>query len=446
MFLSAGGSAALLPFLPLTDSEAGGLAYPKRLILFYYPTGTVMRNWRCTGSEYDFELSPILSPLERHKDQLIILDGVDNAPVVSSAALVGHPGITTWWTGIEPLEGEFETCVGTYGWAGGPSVDQYIADRIAPTTPIHSLVMGVDIEQNPWSVPYSRPSYRGANEPVTPLDDPARVWEYMFEGADLDPAEAAKVRAGRQSVIDVVRGDLEALQRDLGTDERRKLAAHLENLRTIERRITFELGSQCSIPVKPESHVMRYYETVEVLEPMLNSMYDLITAALSCDLTRVVALQTASEAGGVVLPQHAGEITHAISHRTDPEGQAMQTEVTTWWMDSLATLLDRLAAIPEGDGVMLDNTLVVAGCCIGESWRHNYRNCPVVLAGGCGGALQTGRYLRFGSYDVQGASTEDHGGRSNNDMLISICHAMGLTDVETFGNPAYCNGGIAQLS
>lgn len=124
----------------------------------------------------------------------------------------------------------------------------------------------------------------------------------------------------------------------------------------------------------------------------------------------------------------------------------MQTEVTTWWMDSLAQLLDRLKAIPEGDGTMLDNTLVVAGCTVGDSWRHGYRNCPVVLAGSCGGSLNTGRYLRFGDYDVDNPSNSPHGGRTNNDMLISICHAMGLSDVETFGNPAYCSGGIASIA
>jgi hypothetical protein len=446
-FLAAsGGSALLLPFVPVLDSEAGGTGFPRRLILYYWPTGTVLENWRCSGGEYDFVLSPILAPLERHRDKLVILDGIDNEVVSTVPSLIGHPSIVSWWTGIEPLPGEFTHCTGTYGWAGGPSVDQYIADALTSATPVHSLVLGVDVETNDYSLPYSRPYYRGANEPVTPLVDPAAVWDYLFEGADLDPLEAARIRAGRQSVIDLVGGELDALSKTMGADERRKFEAHLEGLRAIERRVAHPLGAECTVPLRPESRVMKYYETVEVLEPMLDSMYDLVTSALTCDLTRVVALQGATEAGGVRLPQHNGEITHAISHRTDPEGLAMQTEVSTWWMDSLARLLDRLDAIPEGDGTLLDNTLVVAGCCIGDSWPHSPRNCPVVLAGGCGGAVTTGRYLRFGNYDVLDPSSAPHGGRTNNDLLVSICHAMGLTDVETFGNPSYCNGGIASLA
>lgn len=85
---SIGASSLILPFLPMTNSEAGGLAFPKRLILYYFPTGTVLKNWRCTGGELDFELSPILSPLQRHRDELIILDGIDNE-VISTIPQLG---------------------------------------------------------------------------------------------------------------------------------------------------------------------------------------------------------------------------------------------------------------------------------------------------------------------------------------------------------------------
>jgi hypothetical protein len=173
-------------------------------------------------------------------------------------------------------------------------------------------------------------------------------------------------------------------------------------------------------------------------------MFDLMTSALVCDLTRVIAIQGATESSGPRFAHHDA-IPHEISHRQDEAGVAMQTEITTWWMDQLAQFLDRLAAIPEGDGTLLDNTVVACTSVIGEAWYHGERNVPVVLAGGAGGYLNPGRYLRFGNFPADGIKNrEPHGGRTMNDLLISLCHAMGHP-VSSFGNPAYCTGPIGEL-
>lgn len=443
-----GSSAAMLPFLPVMDGEAGGTGFPRRVVLFYYPIGTVLANWRCTGGESDFVLSPILAPLERHRDQLLVLDGIDNS--IPSAPgnpsnLYGHPSLVGWWTGVTPLPGDFQTCTGTYGWAGGPSVDQSIADAFYGETPLRSLDLGVKLQQNDYALPYSRQSYRGANEPVTPLEDPAEVFQYMFGDLNLDPSEAARIRDGRQSVIDLVAGDLVALEGELVGEERAKLQAHLDNLRAIEMRIQNQVGVNCTIPAAPESMYCAYNATAECDGAVMPVLFDLMTSALACDLTRVVAFQAATESSGPRFPQH-DRIPHEISHSQDAAGLAMQTEITTWYMDRLAEFLDRLRAIPEGDGTLLDNTMVVCASCIGEAWRHGDRNCPVVIAGKSGGYLRPGRYLRFGDYDVNNPSVEPHGGRNHNDLLISMCHAVGLDDVETFGNPSLCSGPIEELT
>jgi hypothetical protein len=443
-----GSSAAMLPFLPVMNGEAGGAGFPRRIVLFYYPIGTVLENWRCTGGENDFVLSPILAPLERHRDRLLVLDGIDNEIALSPdnpSNLTGHPSLVGWWTGVSPLPGDFQTCFGTFGWAGGPSVDQSIADAFYGETPLRSLDIGVMLEQNDYALAYSRQSYRGANEPITPMEDPAEIFQYMFGDLHLDPAEAARIRDGRQSVIDLVAGDLIALEGGLVGEERAKLQAHLDNLRAIEMRIQNQVGVSCMIPPMPASQYCPYNATSDCNATVMPVLFDLMTSALACDLTRVVAFQAATESSGPRFAHH-DRIPHEISHSTDTSGMAMQTEITTFWMDALAQLLDRLRAIPEGDGTLLDNTLVVCASCIGESWYHGSRNCPVVLAGNSGGYLRPGRYLRFGSYDPAVPSFEPHGGRTNNDLLISMCHAVGLTDVETFGNPAYCTGPIGELT
>jgi hypothetical protein len=439
-----GTSAALLPFLPVLDSEAA--TFPKRLVLFYFPNGTSLMNWRCAGGEQDFTLSPVLQPLERHRDNLLILDGIDAEICYTSPNLVGHPGIVSFFTGIEPLEGDFTTCTGTYGWAGGPSVDQVVADAQMGATPVRSLSLGTMLQQNDYAIPYSRLSYRGANQPVTPLEDPAEIFDYIFGNVTLDPAEGARIRASRQSVIDSVVGDLTSLQSKLSGDDRAKLEAHLDNLRAIEHRLQNPLGAACVVPEKPGSLYCPFNASSDCNEAIMPPIFDLISAALTCDVTRVVAYQAATESNGPRMPHHT-EIPHEISHRSDPEGYALQTEITAFWMDYLAQLLDRLKAIPEGDGTLLDNTVVVAASVIGESWYHGERNVPVVLGGGAGGYLKTGRKLRFGSFPADGIkSREPHGGRTMNDVLISLCHAMDMTDVSTFGNPAHCTGPIGELT
>jgi hypothetical protein len=435
----------MMPLLPVLDSEADSDGFPKRLILFYYPIGTSMAGWRCTGTERDFTLSPALMPLERHKDSLIILDGIDQEVSANNGFLLGHPGLVAFFTGIEPLAGDFTTCTSSYGWAGGPSVDQFVADAYGDTTPVRSLCCGTMLQTNDHSLPYSRLSYRGANQPVAPLEDPARIFSHLFGDVDLDPTEVLRQQRQRQSVIDAVAGDILALERQIRGSDRDKLDAHLDNLRLVEHRIQNPLGAACAAPIAPTAGICAYNARSDCNEANMPVLFDLMTTALACDVTRIVAYQGASEGNGPRMPHHT-DIPHELSHRSDPEGYLLQTEVTAFWMDALAQLLDRLASVPEGDGTLLDNTLVVAGCAIGEAWYHGARNLPIVLAGGAGGYFETGRYLRYGSYPADGTIQRGpHGGRSMNDLLISICHAMGLPEVATFGNPSYCTGPLDEL-
>ncbi len=442
-----GTSAALLPFLPRMNAEAGGFGAPRRLIIFYFPVGTLLSKWRCTGSENDFQLSPILAPLERHRDEIVILDGIDNAVSSNIDNMAGHQSILGWWTGVGSLPGDFPLGGGeTFGWASGPSVDQSIADAFYGQTPLRSLDLGVKLFTGGHAPVYSTQSYRGANEPVTPIQDPAQAFQYMFGDFDLDTTQATKIRRGRQSVFDFVTSELSTLEGNLVGDEREKLQAHLENLRVLEKRVQNQVGANCEIPPQPEEATCRGNSPVDCNDTLNSAMFDLITSALKCDLTRVVAFQATAEHDGPAFPEYASAgHPHSVSHRRDAESQIIQTRITEYWMEQLALLLDRLAAVPEGDGTMLDNTLVVTACALGENWLHGNRNCPVVLAGRSGGYVQTGRYLRFGNYATESASPAAHGGRNHNDLLISMCHAVGLTDVSTFGEPSFCTGPIEEI-
>lgn len=434
-FLAALGlgaaAGALAPFVPLLEGEARPGSFPRRLVLFHTPNGTIFDEWRCAGTEYDWSLSPMLAPLASRKQDVIVLDGVDNVAIYSGPG-AGHSGIGTLWTGTELQEGDMHDVPS--GWANGISVDQLIANRLEGQTPFKSLELGVRVTNN--ATVRSRMSYTGPAEPLSIDSDPFNVFDRLFADAELDPLALAEQREARLGVIAGVEAELETLGGKLSGADQHKLEQHLDNLRAIETRIENSVGLDCAIPSMPAELALNdpNYAAIGALQ------MDLLTAAFACDLTRVASIMWCREAGGPVFSGFGHvDNAHWLSHRKEEPYMSQRRQIHTFYAEQFVALLDRLAAVPEGDGSMLDNTVVVWASAICESTAHGSRNIPVVLGGRCGGYFETGRYLRYGSFTGSPKHAE-HGGRTNNDLLITLCHAMGQTDVETFGNPGYCTG------
>ena len=161
---------------------------------------------------------------------------------------------------------------------------------------------------------------------------------------------------------------------------------------------------------------------------------DLLAMSLACDLTRVASLQwTSTQTGKVFSWLGQSETHHSLSHSglTDVTRQNQLMAIGNWHAKQLAYLMDKLASFPEGDGTVLDNTLILWCTDIAQGQSHARRDMPYVLAGGAGGALKMGRYLKYAG---------DH----HNNLLVSILNAMGGPDT-TFGNPAYCTGALPRL-
>jgi hypothetical protein len=430
-----GGAGVLLPFLPPLARESGAAPGdgPRRIVLLFSANGTLHENWVPSGTESDFTLGPILSPLEPYKDRMIVLDGLSTS---RDGPGDGHQkGMGLLWTASRLLEGgDFQGGgdAGTAGWCGGISVDQHIANTVGTKSAYKSLEFGV---QTNGATVWSRMCYAGGNQPIAPEDSPSSMFDRLFADFDVDATELAKLKSRRQSVIDVVKGDLDRLVLDHGsTDDRTKLDAHLTAIRNVEQRINAEIPTCDPSVVAPGGG---FDEGANDNFPeVARRQMDILAMSLGCDLTRVASLQFSRSVSQTRFPW-AGvpEAHHDLSHLGNADASMVSkiTAINTWYAEQVKYLLDALAAIPEGDGSVLDNTLVVWGNELSRGNSHGNEPVPFVLLGGASGALQMGRYLQ---YD----------GTRHNRLLVSLCHAMGLDEQQTFGDTDTGSGGLPGLT
>ena len=443
-----GGAAIGLPLLDAMRSpsraRAAGTDCPQRLIIMYSPNGTIADSfWPSqVNSETDFQLSPILSPLEQHKQDLLIVGGVDYLSAVaanendSSPGDAHQKGTGHCLTATALLPGNFTGDGGlSAGWAGGISVDQEVANAIGQGTPFPSLELGVAVQ---GASVRSRISYRAAGQPLPPQNSPYAAYARLFGDSLGDPAEIAKRTSRRHAVLDTVADDYTQLRSKLGGEDRDKLDNHLSGINAIRQRldssvITFEGSCQ----------PLDQGEPIDVNDvsnmPLVGGLQmDLIANAFACDLTRVATLMWSNSTAGHVLSFVDPEIKeghHTIAHKGDQDTVkiAQNVKINTWYASQMAGMIERLKAMPEGDGTVFDNTMIVWVNEQNRGNNHDRRDVPYVIAGSAGGALNTGRYLNF------------DGDIGHNRMLVSILNAMGV-DTDTFGDPQFGTGPLSGLT
>jgi hypothetical protein len=421
-----GLGAAASPFVPLLNASAQESLFPKRLLLFFTPHGTVYDNWKPTGTEANFTLGRILAPLERHKKKIVVLAGMEiKAPGVGAPHTKGPPLL---WTASKLLEDQtFIRSDGSggryFGWNSGPSFDQVMAEKLGTKTPYKSIELGV---RSGGSHPGSRTIYTAAKQPVPPEANPYSALGRLFSGAGGKGLD--QLRAERKSAIDVLRAELDALKAKAAMEDRAKLDSHLTSLRGIETRLA-AAPSQCPAPTVGANRVMDVNAAANM--PIVwDLQMDIVAAALACDLTRIASLQfrvgeNDNDRYSWLGIDHEGH--HLLTHSGDTNAVEKEnlSKIYTWYTERFAYLLDKLDAVKEGNGTMLDNTLVVWGSELGKGNSHAFKRTPFVVAGSGGGVLRTGRFL---DYEAGGANA------AHNRLLVSLFHAMGLPDVTTFGN------------
>jgi hypothetical protein len=426
-----GTAAALSPFIPLLNAN-GQEAQPLRLILWFTPHGTIYDNWKPSGGQTDFTLSPILTPLERHRAKLNILDGLKIQPDGVGAPHTKGPPLL--WT-ASPLNNDmtFTREDGSggmyYGWNSAPSLDQVLLSTMPVSTPYKSLEFGV---RSGGNHPGSRMIYTGASTPLAPETNPWTAFGRLIGDIGKSTEELEAIRAERRSVLDVLDGELAALQGKVSSADKAKIDAHLTAVREIEMRLQ-------NSPIACEGPVLGSEvnaDTASNTPVVMDAMISLMAASLSCGLTHVASMQyRVGENDGGYLYDWLGIDAlehHLMTHEPDSNAAAKAdlTKIYTWYTEMFATFLDKLDAIPEGNGTMLDNSIVVWGSELGKGNTHSFDNVPFVVAGGAGGKLLGGRYLKFD-------------GVEHNRLLVSVAQLFGAAGMDKFGSTDTGSGGLS---
>lgn len=418
---AAGSALGLFPWL----GSANAADSPKRLILFFTPHGTIFDRWRPSGGETDFTFSPILSPLEKHRDRLAIIDGVHM--VSGTEYYIPHTYIMPLlWTG-SPINTsatlfEREDHNQSFGWNTGVSIDQTIANMLPQTTPYKTLEFG---HRSGRLHPAWRMIYTAPDAPKSPLDTPDKAFSALFEqlGDAAGEAEAHKTR--RKHILDAVLADFNTRRNKLSGSDRTRLDAHATSLEEVQR--TLALQTACEAPPEP---------TQVNDETAIDLQSDLIAASFGCGLTNIASMQVRGADNDNSLYPWLGMDSmghHTWSHNSSAESQAIMAKVYTWYSERLSYLLDKLASTPDANGEsVLDNTVVIWGSELGHGWTHSLDNIPFVVAGGANTPVRGGRYLK-----VQNARA--------NRILVSAFHAMGIDSVQKYGTLDNGSGGLSGL-
>jgi hypothetical protein len=395
-----------LPFYRMLSApkkaQAAGTA--KRILFWFTPNGTVHSRYRPTGSgaSFAFPAGSILEPLAAHKDSLLVLDGLDFERVRGGS----HEG------GMEHM----------LTGGGGPSLDQVLGQRLGTDTPFSSIELGV--QTSAWGASVqTRMSYDDAHGYVHPEDDPASAYRRLFGGVAQTDGERDAISTRRKSVLDLVHGELSGLKRDLGGEERSKLDAHLDALRSLERRLGGAAGGAVACgtleaPSLTDSRSNERFPDVGELQ------MDLLVAAAACDSSRVLSLQWTHTVSPTIFSwASVGEGHHELSHKDDGNTQGVEDFVAAerWLSEQFARFLDKLAATQEADGSgsLLDTSTVVWVKELGDGRLHDFKSVPFVIAGGGNGHFSSGRYLDFG-------------GQPHQKLLVSLAHSVGV-EIDHFG-------------
>jgi Protein of unknown function (DUF1552) len=399
-FLRGMGAALALPMLDaMVPALAAQAAKPKavpRLGFYYVPNGTYLPNFHPVGVGANFELTPVLKPLESLRNNIVVLSGLANkgAENLSEGGGVHTRVGAAWLSGIRPKKTEGADI------EAGTSIDQMAAAVIGQDTPLNSLQMALDYDfvvgscENGYSCVYQRTfSWKTPTTPMPMESNPRAVFERMFGEGGTAAERFARMRQDR-SILDLAVEDMARLRRRLGGDDRSTVDEYLTAIRDVEQRIQrAERQTQTSAIPAVEQPV----GIPDQFDDHARLMLDLNLLAFQADVTRVVAFQFSRELSGrpypwVGVPDGHHSVSH---HQLDPEKIMKATKINAYHVSLFGYLLEKMKNTRDGDGTLLDNSIMMYGAGMGDSDHHTPVNIPTILAGGGRGELKGGRHLVY---------------------------------------------------
>jgi hypothetical protein len=395
------GMTLALPWLEVMGPQLGWAddtkksdAAPNRMALLYVPNGKNMVDWTPDETGSDYQLKPIMKPLEAHKEKFTVITGLaaDGARAHGDGGGDHARALAAFLTGAHPKKTD-----GT-DIRNGISVDQVAASQIGDRTRLPSLEIGCEHGamagncDSGYSCVYSATmAWRSATQPLPKEVNPKLVFERLF--ATSPNVDRKKRDAQRKSILDFVREDSKDLAGKLGASDVRKLDEYLSAVRDVELRI--DRAAKLP-PIDPPDYPVptgipgSYEEHIRL-------MYDLMVLAFQTDVTRISTCVLANEGSNKPYPFiNVAEGHHDLSHHGNKdEKKAKIRQINLFHTEQLAYFLKKLDAVQEGDGTLLDHSMIAYGSGNSDGNSHNHDDLPILVAGSGCGTIKPGRHIRF---------------------------------------------------
>lgn len=415
--LKGTGAAVALPLLdamiPAATALAKTAAKPAMKLGFvFFPHGALMDRWSPKTTGTDFEISPILKPLEKHRAAMTIISGTRNKPAESP----DPHGIVagTWLSAVAPTDSN-RTGI------RGMTIDQVAARHIGQSTPLPSLELSTEVSSpcsNAQCGFSSTVAFRTPDQPLPMENNPRKTFFQLFGQGD-NAAERAAIVDESASLLDSVVGEAASLKKELGPHDRAMVGDYLDSVREIERRVQKMKAQDYSAMNIPDAPVGVPNDFVT----HINLMMDLMALAYQGNLTRVASFMIAKEVSMRTYNNvGVSEAFHPLSHHGNiPEKMDKLARIQTYHSSVMARFLDKMAAMPDGDGSMLDHAIFMFGANMSNSDKHNQDPLPTALFGHAYGRIKGGQHLKY-PQDTPHANS-----------LLTVLNRAGV-EVESFGD------------
>jgi hypothetical protein len=396
-FLRGAGVTLALPFLesmvPAQTPTLGTAANPKsRFGAIYIPHGSIIGKWKPKNAGDNFEMTEILKPLEPYRNQLTIVSNLAHPSAYGgdgSAGVHHARSSAVYLSGVHPESGP-QASLGT-------TVDQVIAQRLGQDTPLPSLELsiesaGLNCGAGLTCAYRNTIAWQSSMSPLPMENNPQVVFERLFgDGASEEQRRARRQQS--RSLLDSVLKQTGSLQKELPPVDRTRLDQYMTDVREIERRIQragAKITSDLKVPEMPVGIPDNFEDHIKL-------MFDLQVLAWQADITRITTFMMAQELSGAVYPASGiREAFHNLSHHSHvPANMDKLAVLNTYHVTMMSYLIAKLKATPDGDGSLLDHSMVLYGSGMGNSNQHDHEDLPIVLIGGASGRLKGGRHLVF---------------------------------------------------
>ena len=399
------GSTLALPLLDAMIPALTAAPAPVRRIGFSYMSNGVAMNhadtnyWTPKGVGRQFELGPILKPVEAFKNDMVVVSGLDHAQAEALGDGNGDHtrSIATWLNGVHPKHTQGADA------RSGTTADQLAAAQFGRLTALPSLELGIEFNsllgncENGYSCAYINSlSWTSPTTPLPPENNPRVVFERLFGDGGSPSQRMAQMRQNL-SVLDTVSEQMTRLTRRLGSGDRARVDEYFSAVREVERRVSSNLRAAESGDSVSLSLEHPPLAVPEVYGDHVKLMFDLLFLAFRADITRVFTFMWGREVGQRTYPEIGFMVPHhAASHHGDnAERMGQYSKLNVYFSQLFGYFLEKLRTTPEGDGTLLDHSLVLHGAGMSDPNVHSHVRLPLVLFGSAGGSLEGGRHLVY---------------------------------------------------